>query len=219
MPQISNHKFSLKGKIINKESRLWFYSNGIEFFLLPSVMKNLPNTNFESLEAEIKGSVSFEAKVKNRERTVILKSSEELKPVEMELEISSINFNLSGVNLVAPQSSTFQDALLKCISEDLNLEIFDDVFDQDRIPWNEDEENIALELYLECDRGRNATYLKELISSAISDGRIDRSAQAVYMKVYQYQSVDNGVSQEGLGNISKKTIENMRKFKENKSEN
>lgn len=219
MPQVANHKFSLKGKIINREGRLWFYYNGIEFFLLPGVLKHLPDSNFESLDAEIKGIVSFEAKVKKDGiRTVILKASEELKPFEMELEIGSLNCNLNGLNLVAYQSATFQDALISSLSEDISMENFDEVFDQERIPWSDEEESLALDIYLKSQNGQDSAKMKELIEDAVTNGVINRAFNAVKMKVYQYQSVDRDVTVDGLGNISKKTIETLRRYKNSLNE-
>lgn len=215
MPQISGHKFSIKGKIFNREGRLWFHYDGIEFFLLPGVLKNIPDTNFEVVEAEIKGLVSFEAKSKKDSvRTVILKPSEELKPLDMELDIPSLNINLSQVNLVAYQGASFQEALLKAISEDLTLEQFDEIFDQERIPWSDEEEALALDIYLKSQNGQDSSKMKELIEENITNGTISRAFNAVKMKVYQYQSVDRDVTVDGLGNISKKTIETLRRYKE-----
>ena len=219
MAKIVREDIIISGTLLKNSGSLQFKAAGVQAFLLPFVGKKLAHLNFELTPANLKFKASFATKYEDEQFSVNLNKTKDFEITEIIMELPDFNVVLDRCNLFVTQSESFIDLTEAAINESIKSGQFDSILNQENTPWTDDEENVALELYIKCDRGRDATLLKELISSAILEERIARSAQAVYMKVYQYQSLDNGVTQEGLGNISKKTIENLRRFKQNASEN
>jgi hypothetical protein len=205
MPQVSNHKFVIKGVVLGREGRAFFVVDNVELFLLPGAVKALAPYNIESVEATISGEVSFEGKnKKDGTRAIVLKSSEDIIPKNMSLDVPTLSLCIDNVNLLPPQGASFQTILSKILHEDLNSSQYDEMFKRAYIPWTLEEEEIALLTYLK-NRGQEYSKIMALAKQVSAKNKLNHTFDALEMRINSYRYLDRNSGVEGLHDRSEQT--------------
>jgi hypothetical protein len=97
----------------------------------------------------------------------------------------------------------FEAALVEILNRKVAAGEYEDELGRDGLDWDEDEEDYVYEIYRSSENGQDSVKMKSLIQEAITSKSLKRSYNAIKMRVYNYQSVDNDVSVDGLRNAGK----------------
>ena len=123
--------------------------------------------------------------------------------------VNNNSVEISGQHLYQyDEKGDFCSTIQSILDEKIVKQVFDDYIieqlESENVDWSQEEEKIALRIYLESKGGQYSTQL-DLTQVAIDSGELKRSAAAIDMKINCYKALDSEADIAGLGNTGKNT--------------
>lgn len=187
--------------------------------MIPPQLAEVPLNDGESVEGNLSVGVTFGVRrTQDKKLKVIRDNGEEICAGRYCFDFEG--FDLGDLHAEASfyhplGDDLFQDALCEILEGKLEAGEFDDVLYKDGDAWSYEEEQVALDIYLETLNDYSA--MLALVNEYVKGGVIRRSRPAVEMKVNCYKSLDSDSEVEGLRNISSKTKEMWNQYKAGKN--
>lgn len=198
MAQLFGQKMNVEGRLVKLSGNLYFHALGHQVALLPFASKKLPHLNFENTEAKLSFNVSFITKpAKGGTHKVNVKKLDEMEFNNFSISLPELSFTLENFNILNTESEYLKLLIIDVVNMELANGRYDSLLEKEGTPYSEEEEIIALKIYV-LTKGSDYGDMLAMVKERIESGDILRSVDSLEMKVNTYKSLDKDSGVGGL---------------------